>query len=75
MLFRSLVAAEKFLPRSDLAPTVRSDLQIAQAQTQLLRGDFAGCAASIARHGLEATADRIRYGDQTKVDNWFDENR
>jgi hypothetical protein len=54
---RILVAAEKFLPRSDLAPTVRSDLQIAQAQTQLLRGDFAGCAASIARHGLEATAE------------------
>ena len=54
---RILAAAEKYLPRGDLAPTVRGDLQIAQAQTQLLRGDFAGCAASIARHGLEATAE------------------
>ena len=54
---RILAAAEKYLPRADLAPAVRGDLQIAQAQTLLLRGDFAGCAASIARHGLEATAE------------------
>jgi hypothetical protein len=54
---RILAAADRFLPRTDLAPAVRGDLQIAQAQTLLLRGDFAGCAASIARHGLEATAE------------------
>ena len=54
---RILAAAEKYLPRPDLSPAVRGDLQIAQAQTQLLRGDFAGCADSIARHGLEATAE------------------
>jgi len=54
---RILAVAEKYLGRPDLSATVRGDLQIAQAQTQLLRGDFAGCAASIARHGLEATAE------------------
>ena len=54
---RILAAADKYLPRTDLAPAVRADLQIAQAQTQLLRGDFTGCAASIARHGLETTAE------------------
>lgn len=54
---RIIAAATKYLARPDLSPEVRADLQIALAQAQLTRGNFAETAACIERFGLEKTAE------------------
>jgi hypothetical protein len=52
---RIIATATKYLAGPELTPEVRADLQIALAQTQLTRGNFADCAASIERFGLDKT--------------------